>query len=354
MKHKNDKTILNNQFLKMKVKIFKDINFEVDFDRIANVLNSVVSHITFEFDKEEIKFKENCITPTTYLELPKNIKRDSEDFFLVLIFTNDKYYNNFFFDTDNNIFIISFSDWNKLTDISKSIGVIFFITSILCDEMHIGDIHDESIGCINDFWMDKTKIDVGMRSAYICKKCKSDFLKRTPNKLEEQILSDITKLLDLVSHHSRTGKDILDIDLLDKKHDIDLFDVFLCHNSRDKPAIRRVACELRKIGIKTWLDEEQIQPGKLWQVVLEENISKIHSALVFVGENNTGPWQDMEIRAFLSEFANRGCSVIPVILEECTNVPNLPLFLRQMMWIDMRKQTPDPYKQMKWGITGNQ
>lgn len=72
-----------------------------------------------------------------------------------------------------------------------------------------------------------------------------------------------------------------------------------------------------------------------------------------MGQNNTGPWQDMEIRAFLSEFVNRSCPVIPVILENCTKIPELPLFLKQMMWVDMRKADPDPIKQLKWGITGS-
>ena len=39
------------------------------------------------------------------------------------------------------------------------------------------------------------------------------------------------------------------------------FDVFLCHNSEDKPEIRRIADDLIKQGIKPWLDEREIKPG---------------------------------------------------------------------------------------------
>lgn len=38
------------------------------------------------------------------------------------------------------------------------------------------------------------------------------------------------------------------------------FDVFLCHNSEDKPEIRRIADDLLKRGIKPWLDEREIMP----------------------------------------------------------------------------------------------
>jgi len=339
----------------MKIKFYKDNDFEVNLEKIASILNSISRHITFEYSTETVQFdKDEQISLISYCEkLPENIHEESKDYFAILVFTNNRYYNNFFFETASNIFILSFADWGLLTSISKNNGVIFFMTSILCDEMHIGKTHDKSIGCINDFWWDKRSIDVGMRSAYLCADCKNEFLKNTPNKFEEQILNDISTFLDLISQSSRAGKDILEVDLSAYyKNNKNIFDVFLCHNSADKPQIREIGKQLKKSGITVWLDEEQIRPGTLWQVELERNIASIKSALVFVGKNDFGPWQDMEIRAFLSEFVNRGCPVIPVILENCTIVPELPLFLKQMMWVDMRKTEPNPILQMQWGITG--
>jgi hypothetical protein len=75
----------------------------------------------------------------------------------------------------------------------------------------------------------------------------------------------------------------------------------------------------------------------LWQAELENQIGKVKNACVFVGANGRGPWQDMEIRAFLSEFVNRGSSVIPVILPGAPEIPNLPIFLKQMTWVDLRR-----------------
>jgi hypothetical protein len=42
----------------------------------------------------------------------------------------------------------------------------------------------------------------------------------------------------------------------------EVFDVFLCHNSADKPAVREIAQKLKKEGIKPWLDEEQIRSSQ--------------------------------------------------------------------------------------------
>ena len=37
--------------------------------------------------------------------------------------------------------------------------------------------------------------------------------------------------------------------------------IFLSHNRVDKPFVRRVNQELKKIGIRTWMDEAEILPG---------------------------------------------------------------------------------------------
>jgi hypothetical protein len=52
----------------------------------------------------------------------------------------------------------------------------------------------------------------------------------------------------------------------------EIFDVFLCHNSEDKPEVRQIARRLAAEGIKPWLDEEQIRPGTSWQTALGQQI----------------------------------------------------------------------------------
>jgi hypothetical protein len=54
----------------------------------------------------------------------------------------------------------------------------------------------------------------------------------------------------------------------------EIFDVFLCHNSEDKPAVREISRKLAKNNIKPWLDEEQIRPGTSWQPALGKTDQK--------------------------------------------------------------------------------
>src|SRR5205807_3874224 len=103
------------------------------------------------------------------------------------------------------------------------------------------------------------------------------------------------------------------------------FDVFMCHNSADKPAVRQICDQLKERGIVPWLDVEQLRPGYPWQTALEEQIEKIKAAAVFVGESGRGPWQDMELTAFIRQFVKRQCPVIPVILSEAKATPKLPI-----------------------------
>jgi hypothetical protein len=168
---------------------------------------------------------------------------------------------------------------------------------------------------------------------------------------QKGIINQLPLVLNEVSYSSRSGLDICGFWKIQGKQN--RFDVFMCHNSEDKNEIRTINDRLKGSGINTWLDEEQLPPGRSWQELLEQQIDEIQTAAVFVGGSGMGPWQSMEIRAFLNEFAPRRCPVIPVILPSCSNVPTLPIFLRQFTWVDFRKDEPEPYNHLLWGITGN-
>ena len=78
----------------------------------------------------------------------------------------------------------------------------------------------------------------------------------------------------------------------------EIFDVFLCHNSEDKPAVRKIAEKLSKKNIKPWLDEADIRTGGFWHTAIGQQIETAKAAAVFVGESGVGPWQYREIIAF--------------------------------------------------------
>ncbi len=131
------------------------------------------------------------------------------------------------------------------------------------------------------------------------------------------------------------------------------FDVFLSHNSRDKRAVRQLGEALRRCDLRVWFDEWELVPGRPWQEALEEIIETTRAAAVLVGKDGLGPWQESEMRGCISEFVARKLPVIPVLLPGAPERPELPPFLKQFTWVDLRKGiTEEGLDRLVWGITG--
>jgi hypothetical protein len=116
----------------------------------------------------------------------------------------------------------------------------------------------------------------------------------------------------------------------------DDFDVFLCHKNSDQSAVRELAEALEQRGLKVWLADRELIPGRPWQEGLEVAIQSTRSVAVLVGRDGQGPWQEVETRAALSRGVERGKPVIPVLLPGVVAEPELPLFLRAYTWVDFR------------------
>ncbi len=131
------------------------------------------------------------------------------------------------------------------------------------------------------------------------------------------------------------------------------FDVFLSHNSTDKPIIREIGKGLQRRGLNVWLDEWELAPGTQWQAHLEEAIENTRSAAIFVGADGFGPWEQTESRACVSQFVSRGLPVIPVKLPGFPAAKELPLFLFQFTMVDLSEGvTEESLDRLVWGITG--
>lgn len=338
----------------MNVLLYADATLDIRLSPIVENLNRICSGISFARGNEVFLVPGSVVSvDNTYRELSPSLLQEAKTADQAILFTKKPYDNNFFWESKSNLCIISFFAWEDLTTLPVNNGAVYFIAALLCREIDLGIPHDDNIGCINDFWWDKRGVDVGMRAAFICPQCQQAFKRRKNPKKKLSLYNCVTAILNDISHSSRANSDIVDFWRLSPTHTD--FDVFLCHNSEDKPEIRTISEQLKLHGIRPWLDEDELRPGLAWQDTLEQQIPVIKTAAVFVGPNGTGPWQDVEIRAFLREFVRRRCIVIPVILSNATTattVPELPVFLRQMTWIDMRKDKPDPMKLLLWGITG--
>ena len=122
------------------------------------------------------------------------------------------------------------------------------------------------------------------------------------------------------------------------------YDVFLSHNSADKPDVLELAKRLRSAGISPFLDAWHLVPGEPWQEALEEAILASRTCAVFVGPAGFGTWENEEMRAALSRRAHDDeFRVIPIILPGAV-LPakgRLPPFLSRLTWVDFRPGLDD-------------
>ena len=140
-------------------------------------------------------------------------------------------------------------------------------------------------------------------------------------------------------------------------HDV-IFDVFLSHNSQDKPAVKSLGAALKQRGLSVWLDEWELRPGLTWQNALADIIGGCKSAAVCFGGTGIGPWEEPEMEALLRRFINEKKAgnvvpIIPVLLPGAPTNAKLPLFLEAFTWVDLRRGlTADGLDRLRWGITG--
>jgi len=122
------------------------------------------------------------------------------------------------------------------------------------------------------------------------------------------------------------------------------YQVFLSHNSADKPAVERLAEQLLAEGIQPFLDKWNLVPGEPRQEGLEEALDESETCAVFLGPHGPGTWENEEMRVALDHrVRGRLLRVIPVLLPS-TTMPRsgeLPAFLSRLTWVDFRAELDD-------------
>ncbi len=116
------------------------------------------------------------------------------------------------------------------------------------------------------------------------------------------------------------------------------FDVFLCHNSKDKPLIIKIADGLEQLELTPWIDRRNIDPGEEFQTAIEQAIPRTKSAAIFFGLHGVGQWQKEEINALYREKVNRKIILVPILLPEVNEIPSEFVFLQGHNYLKLETQ----------------
>lgn len=112
------------------------------------------------------------------------------------------------------------------------------------------------------------------------------------------------------------------------------YDVFLSHNTLDKPRVRELAARLREHGLQVWFDEWVIKPGDDIAFQIEHGMSVSRTLILCMSPAAfNSDWVSLERSTTLfRDPTNKERRCIPLYLEDCV----IPDILRRFHYIDYR------------------
>ncbi len=131
------------------------------------------------------------------------------------------------------------------------------------------------------------------------------------------------------------------------------FDVFLCHNSINKPAAQELKRLLGAEDLRAWLDCDELKPGDRSTEEIGEALDAAGSVAVLLSADGIGAWQDLELHAALPDAASGRMPLIPVLLPGHPGPKELPKLLRPFIYVDGRNGfTESVLERLVRGIRG--
>lgn len=127
--------------------------------------------------------------------------------------------------------------------------------------------------------------------------------------------------------------------------------IFLSHSHQDKPFARKLSERLNAHGIRTWLDEAEMQVG-------DSLISKIEAAIqeyaylgVVLSPNSAASeWVRREVNiALTEEIQGRRVKVLPLLYQKC----DIPGFLAAKLYADFTEDFEEGFKKLLDRLTSD-
>jgi len=93
--------------------------------------------------------------------------------------------------------------------------------------------------------------------------------------------------------------------------DVREFDCLFCYNHADIKLVRPIFEFLEGLGLRCWIDSDQIDAGDDWTQRVTAAMKRWRSVLVCYGPSGPGKWQAEEWRFLGRECIERGIRFIP-------------------------------------------
>lgn len=112
--------------------------------------------------------------------------------------------------------------------------------------------------------------------------------------------------------------------------------VFLCHSSKDKEFVRKLARDIEAHGLHYWLDEAEMRIGDSLIQKIRSGIDKVdYFAIILSPDSVNAPWVVNELDVAMNHQINgKSIKVLPLLLKEC----ELPGFLIGKFYGDFQSE----------------
>lgn len=205
-----------------------------------------------------------------------------------------------------------------------------------------GLIHDESRQCVFDVKINKSEVTTAIRSGTLCSSCREK-LSAKMNSDQELAIERCFRLLREIAE-SPVPAEALGFRISAAAGATPK--VFLCHSSRDKEFVRRLARDLIESGCRVWFDD--------WEISIGDNIVERISAgladsgyliVVLSPKAVQSAWVRQEWTSmFMRLVGSRDSQILPVLVEDCS----VPQLLSAYRYADFRtaEKYDDSYKEL--------
>ncbi len=122
------------------------------------------------------------------------------------------------------------------------------------------------------------------------------------------------------------------------------YDVFLSHNSNDKPQVRRLAERLKAAGLRVWLDDWIIKAGDIISLKVDQGLDQSRALVLCISANALqSGWVALErSTAVHRDPENADRRFIPLLLTDC----ELPDTLRRYKYVDYRNEAESAFEEL--------
>jgi hypothetical protein len=107
--------------------------------------------------------------------------------------------------------------------------------------------------------------------------------------------------------------------------------IFVSYSRADLERVRALTSALRRFGVATWVDVENLRPGERWKTAIERALAGVDAMLFCLSPNSVeSSWTSIELKAAIE----RNLDIIPIMVETVT-IDRLPPALQTLQVLDM-------------------